>query len=89
VQPYALDRIAGGASGGLAAAIAARVATLGLGVDSLGSLRIPAALCGAVAFRPTFGRYGDEEDGKGRMPVSATLDTWGVVARTVKDVQVN
>lgn len=86
-NPYALGRIAGGASGGLAAAIAARVATLGLGVDSLGSLRIPAALCGAVAFRPTFGRYGDEEEGRGRVPVSVTLDTWGIVTRSVQDAQ--
>lgn len=80
-NPYALERITGGSSGGTAAAIAARIAAVGLGTDTGGSLRIPAALCGVVGFRPTSGRWPND----GVVPISATRDTVGPMARTVSD----
>jgi len=74
--------IPGGSSGGTAAAIAARIAPFGLGSDTGGSVRIPAALCGVVGFRPSHGRYPRE----GVVPISITRDTVGPMARTVADV---
>ncbi|MGI8864731.1 MAG: indoleacetamide hydrolase [Solirubrobacteraceae bacterium] len=81
-NPYNLDRVAGGSSGGTAALVAARVVPAGLGTDTGGSVRIPAALCGVVGFRPTHGRY----PGAGVVPISPTRDTVGVIARTASDV---
>jgi indoleacetamide hydrolase len=80
-NPRALDRIAGGSSGGNGAALAAGLAPLALGTDTGGSVRIPAALTGTVGFRPSFGRYPAE----GVVPISTTLDTIGVMTRTVAD----
>lgn len=74
--------IAGGSSGGTAAAIGAGVFPLGLGTDTGGSCRIPAALCGVVGFRPTTGRYAAD----GVVPISQTRDTVGPLARSVRDV---
>jgi Asp-tRNA(Asn)/Glu-tRNA(Gln) amidotransferase A subunit family amidase len=81
-NPYAPVMIPGGSSGGTAAAIAARLCTAGLGTDTGGSVRIPAALCGVVGLRPTSGRY----PGAGIVPISHTRDTAGPIARTVADV---
>lgn len=74
--------IPGGSSGGTAAAIAAGIFPAGLGTDTGGSCRIPAALCGVIGFRPTTGRY----DGSGIVPISHTRDTPGPLARTVRDI---
>ena len=74
--------IPGGSSGGTAAAIAAGVFPAGLGTDTGGSCRIPAALCGVIGFRPTTGRY----DGDGVVPISHTRDTVGPLARSVRDI---
>ncbi|MEM6987177.1 MAG: amidase family protein, partial [Pseudomonadota bacterium] len=74
--------IAGGSSGGTAAAIAAGMFPAGLGTDTGGSCRIPAALCGVVGFRPTIERYA----GDGIVPISHTRDTAGPLARTVRDI---
>ncbi|MCF3933039.1 indoleacetamide hydrolase [Acuticoccus sp. M5D2P5] len=76
------DRFAGGSSGGTATAIAAGMAAAGLGTDTGGSVRIPAALNGLVGLRPTTGRYPSE----GIVPISSTRDTAGPMARTVADV---
>lgn len=76
-------RFAGGSSGGTATAIAREIVVAGLGTDTGGSSRIPAALNGIVGFRPTTGRY--PADGITR--ISSTRDTVGPMARTVADVQ--
>ncbi len=74
--------IPGGSSGGTAAAVAAGIFPVGLGTDTGGSCRIPAALCGVVGFRPTTGRY----DSDGVVPISHTRDTVGPLARSVRDI---
>jgi len=56
-NPYAPDRIPGGSSGGTAVAVAARLAPGGVGTDTGGSVRVPAALCGIAGFRPSTGRW--------------------------------
>ena len=81
-NPYNPAMIPGGSSGGTAVAIAARLAVAGLGSDTGGSCRIPAALCGVVGFRPTLHRYSQV----GIVPISSTRDTPGPFARTVEDV---
>ena len=81
-NPHAPRRIAGGSSGGTAAAVAARLAPVGLGTDTGGSIRIPAALCGVVGFRPSTGRW----PGRGVVPISVpSRDTAGPMARSVAD----
>ncbi|MCE8007524.1 indoleacetamide hydrolase [Aestuariivita sp.] len=74
--------IPGGSSGGTAASVAAGIFPAGLGTDTGGSCRIPAALCGVIGFRPTTGRY----DGDGIVPISHTRDTAGPLARSVRDI---
>jgi indoleacetamide hydrolase len=81
-NPHAPNRTAGGSSGGTAAALAARMAPAGLGTDTGGSIRIPAAHCGVVGFRPSTGRW----PGRGVVPISMpTRDTAAPMARTVED----
>ncbi|WP_353940133.1 amidase family protein [Streptomyces sp. HUAS MG91] len=84
LNPAAPGHLAGGSSSGTAAAVAGRLAPAGLGTDTGGSVRIPAALCGIVGFRPTQGRYPAD----GVVRVSKTRDTVGVLARDVQDVRV-
>jgi mandelamide amidase len=81
-NPYNPAMIPGGSSGGTAAAVVAGLARAGLGTDTGGSCRIPAALCGCVGFRPTIARYAQA----GIIPLSSTRDTAGPLARTVDDV---
>lgn len=80
-NPHAPTHIAGGSSGGTAAAIAAGLTPAGIGSDTGGSLRIPAALCGVVGFRPTTGRWPSD----GVVKISDTRDTLGPMGRTVAD----
>ncbi len=81
-NPYATSRIPGGSSGGTAAAIAARLAPLGVAEDTEGSIRVPAAFCGIAGFRPTTGRYST----RGCVPISPLFDQVGPHARTVADL---
>ncbi|MFT5133373.1 MAG: Asp-tRNA(Asn)/Glu-tRNA(Gln) amidotransferase A subunit family amidase [Gammaproteobacteria bacterium] len=81
-NPYKQDFFAGGSSGGTAAALASRGATVGLGSDTGGSVRLPAALCGIFGFRPSSGRYPQG----GVVPLSSTRDIVGPMARTVGDL---
>ena len=81
-NPYDPTRIPGGSSGGTAAAIAARMAPLGVAEDTEGSIRVPAAFCGIVGFRPTTGRYSTH----GCVPITPLFDQVGPHARTVADV---
>ena len=87
-NPYDTTRIPGGSSGGTAVAIAARIVPSGLGTDTGGSTRVPAALCGIVGLRPSVGNGGAERryDGAGVVPISHTRDTVGPMGRSVADV---
>jgi aspartyl-tRNA(Asn)/glutamyl-tRNA(Gln) amidotransferase subunit A len=78
-NPVAPGRIAGGSSGGNAAALAAGLADAALGTDSGGSVRIPAACCGIVGFKPTFGLVSLE----GCFPLAPSFDHAGPMARDV------
>lgn len=82
-NPCNPDLIPGGSSGGTAAAVAAGILPAGLGTDTGGSTRIPAALCGISGYRPTTGRY----PAGGVVPISSTRDTPGPMARAVEDLQ--
>ncbi|ASU78833.1 amidase [Actinopolyspora erythraea] len=82
-NPAAEGRLAGGSSSGSAAAVAASLAPAGLGTDTGGSVRIPAALCGVTGFRPSTGRYPTA----GVLRISHTRDTVGVLARDVADLR--
>ncbi|WP_322053476.1 indoleacetamide hydrolase [Paraburkholderia bannensis] len=88
-NPWDPERIPGGSSGGTAAAIAARIVPSGLGTDTGGSTRIPAALCGIVGLRPSVGDGGTQRryhDPHAVVPISHTRDTVGPMGRTVADV---
>jgi aspartyl-tRNA(Asn)/glutamyl-tRNA(Gln) amidotransferase subunit A len=78
-NPLAPGRIAGGSSGGSAAALAAGLADAALGSDSGGSIRIPAACCGTVGFKPTYGLV----PLAGCFPLAPSFDTAGPMARSV------
>ena len=81
-NPHDPALIPGGSSGGTAAAIAAGIFPAGLGTDTGGSCRIPAALCGIIGYRPSTGRY----PGQGVVPISHTRDTVGPLARQMRDI---
>ena len=81
-NPYDPSRIPGGSSGGTGAAIASRMAPLGVAEDTEGSIRVPAALCGIAGFRPTTGRYPTH----GCVPISPLFDQVGPHARSVADL---
>ena len=85
-NPYDRRMIAGGSSGGTGAGIAARMAPVGLGSDTGGSVRIPAALCGVVGLRPSVGNGDKRYSAQGVIPLSHTRDTVGPMGRTVMDV---
>jgi aspartyl-tRNA(Asn)/glutamyl-tRNA(Gln) amidotransferase subunit A len=81
-NPWDPTRITGGSSGGTAASVAYGAIPAGLGSDTGGSLRLPAACCGVTSIKPTWGRVSRA----GAMPLAPSLDTVGVVARHVEDL---
>ena len=83
-NPWDLARIPGGSSGGSGAAIAASLAAGTLGTDTGGSIRIPAALCGCVGLKPTFGRVSKA----GVFPMSWAFDHPGPITQTVEDATI-
>jgi aspartyl-tRNA(Asn)/glutamyl-tRNA(Gln) amidotransferase subunit A len=80
-NPHDRARIPGGSSSGAAVSVADRMAEIGMGSDTGGSLRIPAALCGVVGFKSTIGRVPTA----GAFPLSTTLDTVGTLSASVAD----
>jgi aspartyl-tRNA(Asn)/glutamyl-tRNA(Gln) amidotransferase subunit A len=83
-NPWDLGRIAGGSSGGSAAAVVARMACAAIGTDTAGSIREPGALCGCVGLKATYGRVSS----RGVIPLSPSLDHVGPLAQTVTDAAI-
>lgn len=81
VNPAATDRIPGGSSGGSAAAVASGVVRYAIGTDTAGSIRIPAACCGIVGFKPSF----DAVPREGVLDLGTSLDHVGPMTATVED----
>ena len=80
-NPWALERVSGGSSGGSAVVLAADELPLTIGSDTGGSIRVPAAFCGIVGLKPTYGRI----SGRGAWPLAPSLDHPGPMARTPAD----
>ncbi|HEY3973941.1 MAG TPA: amidase [Candidatus Sulfotelmatobacter sp.] len=83
-NPWGRSCIAGGSSGGSAAAVAAGLAYAAIGTDTAGSIREPAALCGCVGLKPTYGRVSS----RGVISLSPSLDHVGPLAATVEDAAI-
>lgn len=82
-NPYNKEHVTGGSSSGAGASVAARIVPAALGGDTVGSIRVPASLCGVVGYKPTPGHW----PSKGVAPISETLDTTGLLARSVEDCE--
>jgi aspartyl-tRNA(Asn)/glutamyl-tRNA(Gln) amidotransferase subunit A len=83
-NPHDLTKVAGGSSGGTAAAVADDMCIFGIGEDTGGSIRQPASFCGIVGLRPSYGR----NSRYGIMPMASSLDTVGPMTKTVEDCEI-
>jgi len=83
-NPYDLERVAGGSSGGSVASVADDMCLFSIGEDTGGSIRQPASLCGIAGLRPSYGR----NSRYGIMPMASSLDTVGPLAKTVEDIAI-
>ena len=81
-NPYSLDRISGGSSGGSAVAVAAGLVPFALGTDTGGSIRVPSSLCGIFGFKPTFASINNN----GVYKLSPSLDHIGIMGRSSIDL---
>jgi len=83
-NPWNTEHSPGGSSGGSGAAVAARIAYAAMGSDTGGSIRIPAAFCGTVGLKPTYGRVSRH----GALPLAWSLDHMGPLTRSVRDAAI-
>ncbi|MBU1421487.1 Asp-tRNA(Asn)/Glu-tRNA(Gln) amidotransferase subunit GatA, partial [Patescibacteria group bacterium] len=83
-NPHDLERVAGGSSGGSAAAVAADMCIFALGTDTGGSIRCPASFCGVVGLKPTYGRCSRF----GLMSMTSSTDVPGALTKTVEDMEI-
>ena len=83
-NPWDLERVSGGSSGGPAASIAAGFGMFSIGTDTGGSIRQPAAFCGVTGVRPTYGRVSRF----GEIPMASSLDQSGPITRTARDAAI-
>jgi aspartyl-tRNA(Asn)/glutamyl-tRNA(Gln) amidotransferase subunit A len=84
-NPWDIERIPGGSSGGSGAAVAAGIVAFATGTDTGGSIRIPASFCGVTGLKPTFGLISK----RGVMPLGWTMDHMGPITKTVRDAAVS
>lgn len=83
-NPWDTERVSGGSSGGPAASMAAHFGMFSIGTDTGGSIRLPAAFCGVVGLRPTYGRISRF----GELPMASSLDQTGPITKTVRDTAI-